>query len=110
MSSASGDDATGIYEPLMPPYHPLTDNNEGVILMVVSIPVLVISTLIVGVKLWTVYGITRTLGLSEAAIIASVVSRSRATLYLHKLTYLGVRPRLHGMYQRSCCAWTGYTA
>jgi hypothetical protein len=78
--------------------------------MVVSIPVLVISTLIVGVKLWTVYGITRRLGLSEVAIITSVVSESLARFYNIKLTYLGLRPRLHCMYQRSCCAWIGYTA
>lgn len=73
-SEVSGDDATGLYEPLMPPFQDLTAAHQGPILMVISIPLLVIATLTVIVKLWTVYGITRKLGLSEIAIIAAIVS------------------------------------
>ena len=73
-SEVSGDDATGIYEPLMPPFQNLTVTHRGPILMVTSIPLLVIAALIVMVKIWTVYGITKKLGLSEVAIVASVVS------------------------------------
>lgn len=99
-SEASGDDATGIYEPLMPPYHPLTDTNKGVVLMVVSIPVLVVSTLIVAVKLWTVYGITRKLGLSEVAIIFSVVGYISLSKQLLELTDpLDICHWLHSMHQ-----------
>ena len=73
-SQVSGDDATGIYEPLMPPNQYLAANHTGPILMVISIPLLIVAALTVTVKLWTVYSITRKLGLSEIAIIAAVVS------------------------------------
>ena len=73
-SEVSGDDATGLYEPLMPPFQNLTPTHRGPILMVISIPLLVVAALTVSVKLWTVYGITRKLGLSEIAIIGAIVS------------------------------------
>lgn len=73
MAGNAGADVMGIYEPLMPPFHALTDTNRGPIAIVTSIPLIIIATLTVMVKLWTVYGTTRTLGLNDAAVIASAV-------------------------------------
>jgi hypothetical protein len=73
-SEVSGDDATGIYEALMPPFQNITTTHRGPVLMVTSIPLLVVAALTVMVKMWTVYGITRKLGMSEVAIVAAIVS------------------------------------
>lgn len=72
-SEVSGDDPTGIFEPLSPPLQALTDTNRGPIVMVTSIPLIIVAALVVMVKLWTMYGTTRRLGLNDAAIIASIV-------------------------------------
>lgn len=82
-SEVSGDDASGIYGPLMPPFQSITATHRGPILMVVSIPLLVIAALTVVVKIWTVYSVTRKLGLSEIAIIAAIVSyQDSLTVYM----------------------------
>ncbi len=64
---------TGIYEPLKPPFQALTDTDVGPIAMVTSIPLIIIAALTVMVKIWTVYGTARKLGLNDAVAIASIV-------------------------------------
>lgn len=72
--SVSGDATTGIYEPLKPPFQALNDTNQGPLAMVVSIPLIIIASIVVLVKLWTVYGTTRRLGINDATAIAAMVS------------------------------------
>ncbi|KAJ9656657.1 hypothetical protein H2198_004776 [Neophaeococcomyces mojaviensis] len=82
--SVSGDATTGIYEPLKPPFQALNDTNQGPLAMVVSIPLIIIASIVVLVKLWTVYGTTRRLGINDATAIAAMALGIAYTIALNQ--------------------------
>ena len=117
MDYASGDDLPGtIYEPLSPAFHTITPTHKGPIIIVTSVPLLIVATLTVAVRLWTVYSVTRTLGPSEATIIAAIVSAALSGapgLYAwkaraHRGKFSGTCDRLHDMHQSVRACWSGH--
>lgn len=71
--SASGDEPSGIYEPLLPPYQLLTDANRGPLALVTATTLLIITTLTVSIKVWTIFATTRKLGFNDITMISSIV-------------------------------------
>ncbi|KIW26305.1 uncharacterized protein PV07_09406 [Cladophialophora immunda] len=62
----------GIYEPLLPPLQDITPQNRGPIALATAVTLLVISSLTVGVKLWTRYATTRNFGSNDIVMFAAI--------------------------------------
>jgi type IV secretory pathway VirB2 component (pilin) len=74
----SGSEPHGLYEPLELPFQDLTDTNRGPIAFTTASTLIIITSLTVLVKLWTVWATTRKLALNDGIMILALVSRPAA--------------------------------
>lgn len=72
----SGDEPHGIYEPLLSPFQILSDDNRGPVAFTTATTLIVITSLTVCIKLWTVWATTRKLALNDGIMIFALVSRA----------------------------------
>ncbi|OAL30249.1 hypothetical protein AYO20_08823 [Fonsecaea nubica] len=72
----------GIYEPLLPPLQDITPKDRGPIALATAVTLLVISSLTVGVKLWTRYATTRNFGANDIAMFAAITLAYGQTISL----------------------------
>lgn len=71
--SKSGDEPHGIYEPLQPPYQILSDTNRGPVALVTATTLIIITSLTVSIKVYTMFATTRKLGFNDLSMIGSMV-------------------------------------
>jgi type IV secretory pathway VirB2 component (pilin) len=80
----SGDEPSGLYEPLEPPYQNLTATNRGPIAFTAATTLIAITGLTTAIKLWTMYATTRRLGLNDGCMILALVRHILASAISHQ--------------------------
>lgn len=79
----SGDEPTGIYEPLKAPFQHLTATNRGPIAFVTAVALIVITSLTVLVKMYTTYTAARKLAWNDVTMLAAAVSPAQPQAQLN---------------------------
>lgn len=74
-ASASATPTTGIYEPLLPPWHPVTSSDRGAYAFLAPVVLIVLTGLTVTVKLQMTATTFRKLRLDDYALIAALVRK-----------------------------------
>lgn len=74
--AGAGTDQSGLYEALIPPFQQITDTNRGPIALVVATTFMIITTLTVTVKVYTMYATTRKLSIGDGMMLLALVRQS----------------------------------
>jgi len=72
-----GSGQSGLYESLIPPYQQITDTNRGPIALVAATTFMIVTTLTVTVKVYTMYATTRKLSWGDGMMMLALVRYSR---------------------------------
>lgn len=70
---ASSTEHSGLYEPLLPPYQELSGTRRGPAAFVVATTFLILSTITVIIKVYTMYATTRKLGWNDGMMVTALV-------------------------------------
>lgn len=73
MASQGPQPTTALYEPLLPPYHPVSSTDHGAYVLVATVIMLIVSGLAVGVKLQATMSKFKTLRWDDVALLTATV-------------------------------------
>ena len=86
---------TGIYEPLLPPFHEVSDTVQGPYALLAAVIMIVLSGLVVAAKLHTTVSLFRKLRKNDLVIIVALVQGLLNSWPAPLLMHPGICYRLH---------------